>query len=211
MTTLAALVADLQSEVPATNGTPTSAQYEKAVKDAVLEFSRLCGLEKIGTLNIVAGTATYDLASDFQKLILLASVEGIGGVIHSVGGLIPVSAGWREEYQIVNRRITIFPTPTYTMTREYHYKMMWVLTGSGADAAYAEMGDNEAQIVLIKAKALALEKKANAQAASGGLKYSFGAVSVDKSAGVENASQTQEALNKKFEDACDAYNGAVIY
>jgi len=207
---LADLVTELQSEVPAVNSVPTSAQYEKAVKDAVLEFSRRCGLVKISSLSIVAGTHTYTLASDFQNLIMLESVSGAGGVLISDAGLIPISADWEETYQIVNGQITFFPTPTYSMTREYRYKMAWVLTGSGADRTYAAMGDPEAQIVLIKAKALALEKRANAVSSSGAMQYSFGAVSVNKGAGVENISALMYTLHDEFVQECKSYNGAVV-
>lgn len=210
MTTLATLIADLQSEVPAVNSVPTTAQYTKAVKDAVLEFSRRCGLVKISTLSIVAGTATYSLASDFQKLIMLESVSGAGGVLVSDAGLIPISADWEETHQIVNGQITFFPTPTYSMTREYRYKMAWVLTGSSGSETYAAMGDAEAEIVLIKAKALALEKRANAVSSSGAMQYSFGAVSVNKGAGVENISTLMYSLHNDFVRACEAYNGAVV-
>ena len=207
---LADLVTELQSEVPAVNSVPTSTQYEKAVKDAVLEFSRRCGLVKIAELSIVAGTHTYALASDFQNLITLESVSGANGVLISDAGLIPISADWEETYQIVNGQITFFPTPTYTMTREYRYKMAWVLTGSDPDETYAAMGDAEAQIVLIKAKALALEKRANAVSSSGAMQYSFGAVSVNKGGGVESMSTLMYKLHDEFVQECARYNGAVV-
>ena len=42
MTTLAVLLAQLQSEVPAVSSVPTTTQYTQAIKDAVLDFSRRC-------------------------------------------------------------------------------------------------------------------------------------------------------------------------
>lgn len=210
MTTLADLIADLQTDVPAVNSVPTTAQYEKAVKDAVNEFSRRCGLVKIASLNIVSGTATYDLADDFLKLILLESPVGIDGVIISASGIIPLGESWDETYQVVAGQITFFPTPTYTMTRDYRYKAAWILTGDDGSETYADMRDEEAQIVLLKAKALATEKIMNAQASKGSLRYSFGAVSVDKSSGLDSLGTSIEKHNSMFDAECKRYNGAVI-
>lgn len=209
-TTLAVLVAILQSEVPAANSVPTSAQYEQAVKDAVREFSRRCGRSKIATLSIVSGTETYALPADFLSLIFLEALTGIDGVIVSSAGLIPVDADWEEEYTIAGGQITFYPTPSYSMTREYKYKAGWVLTGSGAEQAYATMGEDEAQIVLIKAKGIALEKQVNALAAAGGMKYSLGAVSVDRSSGTDTLTKRVQELHGDFLAECERYNGAVL-
>lgn len=210
MTTLAALIADLQSEVPAVNSVPTTAQYTQAIKDAVAEFSRRCGLEKFAELSIISGTAAYTLPADFLKLIMLESPSGADGVIISNGGIIPISADWEETYQIVNKVITFSPTPAYSMTREYRYKAAWVLTGASGSETYADMGEDEAQIVLIKAKGLAIEKISNATASTGGMKYSLGAVSVDKGSGAESLTTMMYALHGQFSTACDQYNGAVL-
>jgi len=210
MTTLAALIAELQSEVPAVNSVPTTAQYTQAVKDAVLEFSRRCGLVKMADLSIVANTATYSLPDDFLKLISLDSLTGMDGVILSNSGIIPVSADWTEEYTIANKQITFKPTPTYTLTRGYQYKAGWVLTGTNPNETYAMIGDDEKQIVMIKAKGLATEKISNAQASAGGMKYSFGAVSVDKGAGVDSLTKQIFELHGAFVKACETYNGATL-
>ena len=210
MTTLAVLLAQLQSEVSAVNSVPTTTQYTQAIKDAVAEFSRRCGLVKFAELSIVSGTASYNLPADFLKLIMLESLAGADRVIISTTGIIPVSAEWEETYQIVNKVITFKPTPGYTLTRDYRYKAAWVMTGGSGSETYADLGDDEAQIVMLEAKSLALEKRANAQAASGGLRYSFGAVSVDKTGGVDDLSKTRFALHGQFLEACDRYNGAVL-
>ena len=210
MTTLAVLVAELQSEVPAVNSVPTTAQYSQAVKDAVLDFSRRCGRGKWAQLSIVNGTATYDLPTDFLSMVSLASLTGVDGVLISTTGLIPMASDFSEDYSIINRQITFTPTPTYTMTRDYKYKAGWVLTGDSGNETYAAMGDDEAQIVMIKAKSLAIEKRANALASSGGMKYSLGAVSVDKSGGVDSLSKMVFTLHGDFVSACERYNGAYI-
>jgi hypothetical protein len=196
MTTLADLVTQLQSEVPAVNSVPTSTQYEQAIKDAILEFSR-----------IVANTAAYALPTDFLKLIWLESLTGADGVILSDAGIIPVSSRWEEDdYTIVNKVITFYPTPTYTLTREIKYKAAWVGTGSPLD--YTTLGEDEAQIILLKAKSICLGKQVNA--ANAGVKYSLGAVSVDKGSGVESKSSKAEKLDDEFKEACDRYNGAIL-
>lgn len=209
MITLAALVAELQSEVPAVNSVPTTAQYTQAIKDAVAEFSRRCGRKKTAALNIISGTAAYNLPADFLKLIALESFASADGVIISNTGIIPVSADWDETYDIIGQTITFYPTPAYTLSRDYEYKAGWVLTGASGSETYATMGDDEAQIVMIKARGLALEKISNAQASSGGLRYSFGAVSADKSVGSESLTNKIFAAHGNFTQACDRYNGAV--
>lgn len=205
MTTLAALVTRLTIDVPAVDDVPSPAQYEQAVKDAVQEFSRRCGLIKYGEIAIVANTATYALADDFMKLISLESPIGVDGVVVTNTGLIPVSADWEEVYQIANGQITFIPTPTYSVTRDYKYKSAWVLDESDD---YPDLGDEEAQIVMIKARQLALEKIGNAQAAAGIQRYSLGAVSVDKSGDAESVTKRLYALHGEFVEACERYNGA---
>lgn len=200
MTTLAALVALLQSEVPAVDGVPTAAQYEQAVKDAVMEFSQQCGLTKISTLSIVSGTATYSLPADFLRLISLDALVGLDGVIVS-SKLIPISKDFEEEYTIANKQVTFYPTPAYSMTRYFKYKAGWVATG----ADYTTMGEDEARIVILKAKAIAFGKQANAQAGTS-LKYSFGAVSEDLDGGSESSAQSAN-VEKEFLNACKKYNG----
>lgn len=208
MTTLAALVALLQSEVPPVDSVPTTAQYNQAVKDAVMEFSHQCGLTKIAALSIVSGTATYSLPADFLKLITLVALSGHDGVIISSSGLIPISADWEEDYTIVNKQITFFPTPTYSLAREFKYKAGWAMTGASGSETYATMGDDEARIVLLKAKSIAVTKQNNATGGSP-LKYSLGAVSVDNSAYVDSNASWADSLENEFLAACNKYNGAV--
>jgi len=210
MTTLASLVTILQSEVPAVNSVPTTAQYQQAIKDAALEFSRRCGIGKWAQLLIVSGTATYDLPPDFMSMVVLASLTGVDGVLISSTGIIPLATDFSEAHSIINKQITFTPTPTYSMTRDYKYKAGWALTGESDSETFSTMGDDEARIVLIKARAFAIEKRANALASSGGIKYSLGAVSVDKGGGVDSLSKMAFTLHGQFVEACDRYNGAYI-
>lgn len=205
MSTLAELVTTLQNEIPAVDSVPTAAQYEQAVRDAVLEFSRRCGLEKVSELAVVAGTATYSLEDDFLKLIALESLANPDGIIVSASGLIPVSATWEERWTIRNRQITFHPTPTYTLTRDYRYKAEWIFNAD-ADPTLVDAGEDEIEIILLRAQEICKQKQANAQA--GGIqRYSLGAVSVDNSAGLDGMLKAQTALREAFEAACERYNG----
>lgn len=203
--TLQRLILSLAEAVPAVDDVPSAYQYEQAIRDAVLDFSRRCGVAKIATLSIISGTATYNLATDFLKMISIDALSGVDGVIVSQNGLIPLSKDFEEEYTIINKVITFFPTPQYTMTRYYKYKAGWVATAGD----YTTLGEDEIQIVLLKAKAIALGKQVNA--ASGTvLKYSLGAVSVDKSSDVDTKSRRADHLEKDYVQACERYNGAVL-
>lgn len=205
MTTLAAMVADLQSEVPAVDGVPTTAQYNQAVEEAVLDFSRRCGLAKISTLAIISGTATYALPTDFLKMISVDALVGVDDVIVA-SKLIPISKDFEETFTIVNKQITFYPTPQYTMTRYFKYKAGWIATTGD----YTTLGDDEAQIVLLKAKSNAKGKLMNSLAA-GGMKYSLGAVSVDKTGDVDSLSKDIFSLHSDYVTACDHYNGHVMF
>jgi uncharacterized protein YfiM (DUF2279 family) len=210
---LSDLVAQLEADVPAEGGVPSTTQYENAIKDAVQDFSERCGVEQISTLTIVSGTTTYTLPADFLRMIRLETIADLGeGVLHSAQGLIPVSTTWCEKYTFRNGQITIYPIPRYSMARDFHYKAAWIGTNIEADGSiaadidYETMGDREARIVLLKAKALASTKKANAQA-SDGIKYSFGAVSEDLSGASASYQKDAETFESEYLDACKNYNG----
>lgn len=208
---LSELVARLMEDIPAVDGVPSDLQYEQAVKDAVRDFSERCGVEQIATLSIASGTATYDLPADFLALIALQTFAG-QEVIYSADGLIPVPAGWCERYTIRNGQITFYPTPRYTLAREFRYKAAWILTEAVDEydnSEYETLGEREARIVLLKAQAIASTKKANAMAGDV-MKYSLGAVSVDKSTDIESLTKKTYALHGEYVSACDDYNGRVI-
>ena len=205
--TLADLISELQEDVPAVDGIPSEAQYERAVKEAVDEFSRRCGLEKNTELSIVSGTATYALPDDFLALIEIEDpFDHEGNIIMTATGIIPFSklAPFEEEITIRDGQLTIYPTPSYTMTRFLEYKAAWALN----DGSYP-LTEAEARIVLLKAQSIALEKQANANA-SAGFKYSVGNMSVDKSGVADGYAKRAETLEKRFDQACEKYNGAVV-
>ena len=209
--TLSKLVERLQGDVPAEDDVPSQDQYENAVKDAVRDFSERCGVTQIGTIDVVSGTATYDLPADFLKLITLTTFTG-ESVLHSAGGqLIPVSKNWCERHTIRNGQITFYPIPRYTLTRDIYYKAAWILTGEDEDyggGTYETLGEREARIVLLKAKANAKTKLANAQAGDS-IKYSFGAVSEDLGGVSESSRNDAKKFENEYLDACESYNGQV--
>jgi hypothetical protein len=200
MSTLADLVTLLHQEVPAVDGVPSMAQYQQAIKDAALDFSRRCGLMKFGELPIVSGTTTYSLPEDFMKLVMLESLVSADGVIITNNGIIPVSADWEEEYVIINKQITFKPTPTYSMTRDFKYKSAWVFDSNDN---LLNAGDEEVRIILLKAAEICFQKQADASA--GGVEgYSFGAVSVKLGSSNQDSAKSKR---QEYEAACKQYTG----
>lgn len=206
---LSDLVDRLVEDVPSEDGVPSTEQYENAVRDAVQDFSERCGLEQIGTLNVVSGTATYDLPEDFLRMIHLTVLSGDGVLYGADSQLIPLSGNWCEKHTIRNGKITFHPIPRYTMAREFSYKAAWVPTlvdDDYADEDYETLGEREARIVLLKARSIAMNKLANAQAGNS-LKYSFGAVNEDLDGGSSSTTQSASTLESEYLDACKVYNG----
>jgi len=202
---LADLISDLQADVPAVDSVPSSDQYTRAIKEAVKDFSRRCGTEKVDTLSIVSGTATYDLADDFLKMIMLESFATADGVLISNEGIIPLSTTWDERHYIRNRQITFDPTPTYTMSRDYRYKAAWALNDDGDE--YEDMGDEEAEIVLLKASAICLTKQANTMSPDA-FDYQQGDVKVNTGTQTLAMRAQVDSVEKQYDEACEKYNGA---
>lgn len=203
---LSELVDQLQEDVPAREGIPSEDQYERAVKEAVRDFSRRCGRKRRVTLNVVSGTATYDLADDFLKLIKFMSLTAHDGIINSPAGLIPVPADFCEEWTINEGQITFYPTPAYTLTREYTYKAAWVATPDDYGEVYEKMGDEEADIILKKAKASSLELLWK-QNAGTSFKYQIGDESYDMSNVGNDFEKSMKAAEGEYLRDCDSYNG----
>lgn len=202
--TLDELVAELTGEIPAMGGVPSAAQYERAIKDAALDFSRRAGTEKITSLAVVSGTATYDLPADFLSLISLDSIYNPSGVLNTPDGLIPLSATFCEEITFRNGQLTINPIPTYTLTRQMNYKAGWALTGQ--TPTYEDMGDEEAAIILLKAQALAQVKKNNARSGSA-YRYTIGGVTVDTTSQASASDKDVDQLESEYEKRVDKYVG----
>jgi hypothetical protein len=214
---LSELVEELQENVPAVNGVPILGQYERAVTDAVADFGRRVGRKKFGTLNVVSGTATYDLPADFLKMISLPKLmaqhehNGYGGeVLNTHAGLVPLPRhGFREETSIVNGQITFRPTPRYTLAREYSYKAGFALTEDDDGAYYYdELGEEEAGIIQFLAQSLAKGKLA--AAAGGGISYKQGDVSVDTTNQSQNLFTSVDALKAQYVAAVENYIGTIV-
>jgi len=206
---LSDLIEQLQEDVPAVDSVPSEAQYERAVKDAVRDFSRRAGQEKLAEIEVVSGSATYDLPTDFLSVIAWQGIWSPDNILNTPQGLIPVPEGWRERINIRNGQLTILPTPTYSMTRELRYKAGWALTEDDYGDFYDDMGEEEAAIVLLKARALAQTKKDNA-ASTGGYKYQVGSVSVDTTSQASAAGSSVESLESEYLERVKIYVGNVF-
>jgi hypothetical protein len=158
---LSSLVSRLQSDVPARNSVPSAEQYERAVTEAVADFSRRAPVEKISSVNVVSGTAAYTLPTDFVRLVQLESLTIANGVIVNDTGIIPVSSSFSERLMVSGTTLTIYPTPTYSMERDLWYMAGYVLDNSDA---YPDLDEAGAALVMMLATAKALSWQANAAA-----------------------------------------------
>jgi len=206
MITLDDLIERLEVDVAAEDGTPSEAQYEQAIKDAVADFGRRAGRKKFSALTVVAGTATYDLPADFLRMIALAGMPTQNNVLNTAMGLIPLpQSGFHEDTSIVKGQIIIRPTPAYTLTREFSYKAGWALTEDDYGGYYDEMGEEEAGIVMLYAQSLAISKQVNAL--GGGFAYSQGDVRVDTGNQKSGLQSRADALRSEYLTAVSNYNG----
>lgn len=190
----------------ARNGVPSSTQYEQCVRDAAADFSRRAPMQKVATLDIVSGTATYALPADFVKVIRLASaIQPQSGVLITGDGLIPVSGAFRERAMVQGGRLVISPTPAYTLARELWYMAALALDDNNV---YQDMTNETSAIVLLKAQALALGLQANA-ATQEAWSYTIGDESVTKTQLAAQIREQAQALNEEYASAVAAYVGAV--
>jgi len=206
---LADLVTELQGKVPARNSIPSSAQYAKVIKDAAADFSRRCSREKISTVSILSGTAVYDMPADFLRMIAFYDPATYGGVMITPGGLVPTTINpysVAERRTFANGKMTIVPTPTYTLDRLMRYAAGWALTGG---TTYADMTEAEAAIVMVKAEADSLTLQLNSEG-SGVLAYRIGDESFDKSGGVQSMAGQRNSKQAEYLQACESYNGSII-
>jgi hypothetical protein len=204
---LSDLILELQEDVPAVSGVPSDAQYERAIKDAVREFSRRCGVVKNGSIAVVSGTAAYALPADFLSMVEIEDpYDPESNTAVTATGLIAFGAlnPFEEDYTIQNGTITFSPIPAYSMTRYFEYKAAWILETD----SYA-LTEEEAQIVMLKAKQIAFDKLVNASAGAG-FRYTVGNMTVDKSGVADSYSKRLYELQGEFLQACESYNGAVI-
>jgi hypothetical protein len=200
---LADLKTRLESAVPARDSVPSSTQYEQCVKDAVADYGRRRPMQRRTTLSIINGTATYDLPSDFHRIVKLESLTHQDGVINSSEGLIPVSSSFTENYTIAGRTVTFWPTPTYSLTRDLWYLAIHVLDAS---SEYTYLTDEDASVLILLAQAKALRLQANAVAGDA-WKYEFGDERVDKTNQVKALRDQAAFLEREYGEAVAAAIG----
>jgi hypothetical protein len=195
--TLAALVARLTMSVPALNGVPSTAQYEQCVKDAVADYGERRPNQKVATISVVSGTASYALPADFVRAIQFRSLSAGGGVMITSTGIIPMDSSLDEIYTFAGGYLTIAPTPSYTASRDLWYAAGHLLNVSNA---YPDLADGDARILLLKAQQLALDLQGNV-ASQSGWKYQIGDEMVDKSGLAAKQRDQANYLQKQYEDA----------
>ena len=101
--------------------------------------------------------------------------------------------------------MTFYPTPTYTISRDYEYKAGWALSGG----SYAEMGDTEAGIVLLLAASKVLGLQAS-KAAQEAWSYQIGDERVSKERLSEQLRLQGDALRVQYMEAVQMVSGSRI-
>jgi hypothetical protein len=205
---LSSLISRLQSAVPARNNVPSVVQYEYAVKDAVGDFSKRAPIRKETTLSFVSGVATYSLPDDFLSLVAVISQGIYGDVILGDSGIVPVSASsLRERYSVAGLSLTVYPTPTYSASRTVQYAAKYAL---GEGDIYADLTDENAAVVLLKAQAIALDAQANV-AAQEAWQYAIGDESVNKTGLVAALRAQAQEFESKYAAATAGTSGKRAY
>jgi len=196
--TLADLVARLQADVPARSGVPSTAQYTQAVKDAVNDYAQRCPMTLIMTLNVISGTASYTLPTNFLFVIKLDDFTSQDGIIHTGDGIVPLSSYWNERYTVNGQTLTFTPTPSYTLARTLRYAAGHALDGS---SAYPYLTDADASILILLAQALALRKQALAAVTTVGgeiTEYAIGDERVKKATPSESLRTLADTLEAEY-------------
>lgn len=204
--TLADMADELATLVPAVDGTPTTAQYERAVRDAVSDLGYRVPRIGQSSLAIVSGTATYDLPAGFIRLI---SLEGIAGEVlrDGAGYLVPASPSLaRERHTVSGGEITFHPTPAYSLSRTLRYAAGYPYD-AGTDA-FIGLTDDLARIAMLRARSLALGALSLATAGSAGLSYRIGDTSVQRTA-TQPYSALAAELDAAYLDAVKSARGFI--
>lgn len=217
---LSTLVSQLEALVPASDGVPTTAQYQSAVKQAVADFSRRTSQSTQTTISVVASTATYALPDDFLMLISFKREGDSCGdwrdfwdTGYYFGGY-----GWPhnpycdpcdERYTVRGGQITIHPTPDTSETRVLRYGWKHILNASD-EYEYLDEDSEAVRILLLKAQAEATRAQATAESSWGSKvrSYQQGDVSVNMNAQVraDDLRKSVKALEDEYMQAIAAYN-----
>jgi hypothetical protein len=197
------LLERLSGDVKARDSMPSTEQYRQCIEHAVADYSRRRPRQKVTTLSIVEGTASYTLPTEFIRLVRLEAPAVLeandGGVLITSAGLVPFSADWREHYTIAAGQITFHPTPTYATSRDLWYAAGHVLDTSGD---YAEMTEDDVEILLHRARSLALELQAG-KAAQEAWQYAIGDERVAKEKLAAELRAASEQAEKRYQQALE--------
>jgi hypothetical protein len=196
------LVARLQVNFPAQDGSPTTAQYEAAVVSGIAEFSQRDNRIKRASVAIVAGTGSYIMPADFLKLVSFDDIFESSTIVQPGGKLIATNTTMQEElHWFDGTNLVISPTPQYTLTRYFQYKARHVQDANGN---YTELGEEEVEISLIAAQKHLLVMLSSTRAFDG-FSYTFGDVRIDKTNAVKSFDDAIKLLDKQFEERNKQY------
>lgn len=196
----------LQADVPARDGVPTSDQYQQAILDAVVDFNNRATRQKVATIQIVSGQASYAMPADFWKYIRM-TWRTARDVIISPEGLIPLSPFQPPDHHtITGLTLTFYPTPQYTVPRDLWYGAGHVLSTVDEAQVYAEMLPQEQNIIHLRAQYLALMKLANI-ATQQAWSYNLGAEGVNKTVLADKIREQAKELQADYEARVKAWVG----
>ena len=182
-------------------------QMYSAIKRAVRAFSKKVSMQRRYTLNVVSGTAAYELPGDFIGLIDFESNLTPDGVYIQPGGMmVPTNAGSLPgPYEITGKTITFLSTPSFAATLYMRYRAGHVLND---DQVYPYLEDEAMDIVITKAQAEAL-RFVNAGSVGDNWKYQFGDVMIDKSNLNNSVQAVITNLNAEFDQLVADYTGPI--
>jgi hypothetical protein len=188
------MVARATRDVPAQNGLPDAEQYQRAVTDAVADFSARLPLYRTAVVTLQPGVPSYALPADFLRFIRLQPVglAQFGNVAVTGAGLVPLGESPARERIVITAQLTLIPTPAYGGARTMEYAARYTLDQNNA---YPDLSEEAAGAVALKANANLLRLKAG-KAAEGAWSYRIGDESVDKkglSASLFEAANAAEA------------------
>jgi hypothetical protein len=206
---LAEMVLMLQSDVIARDSVPTDEQYQRCIRQAVSDYGRRNSREKLWELSVVSGTAEYALPDDFIQIIRwevagLQTLYPSEGTIVTSDGLIPTSSDWEESTYISEGELIFHPTPTYSGDRDVWYSAGFYLDPT--DNSYAELTDSDVDILMHKARALALELQAN-KASQEAWQYQIGDERVNKEKLADSLRAAAKLANEEYEAAVKSSSG----
>ncbi len=205
--TLSTLVSRVEVNAPARDGVPTSGQYERAVRDAVIDFNNRATRLRSAIVDVISGTADYALPADFWKFAALVHPPVRRGGIVITSAIIPLPRGWPDEkYTITNGQLHIDPTPAYSARCVLEYGAGFV--ESSDPITYADMTEREAQIILLLAESFARGRQEIDESA-GVTSYAQGDVKISFAGAGSTLQSASANLFARYEDAVRRYIGTI--